>query len=403
MSWGDEGKQLAAKLEGLTEQDEPQIKTLAMAVLDRIHQSEENPEKLKNALTMVSREVTKRFPRTETKTLAYPQFEDQKGQGTLPKWRHLVFKYLTLDESVYDAVGGEERAKWKARQSQSNGNGERMNANQVGRELAQQLQNLTSEPEIEEIAHSVVEKILAEFDSAPQRKNALDSIKKQLKKTLVATHPVFQFLSLRKSLSASAVSISTSPASTTSESSVTSPVKAKVEPKLLTLKDLNISQLELDAETQGIVEQALNQTGMDLAEFVQRSLQVYAKTVTGKTRKQGEDLSQVSTSDLLNEDKFRTHPGRVEELTKRVIRAMMIHNDEVAVDNDHRWAITQSVITEITGSRASSVKPIVEEFKTMIDEHNAKYDLNNYSNRKGKGRDITQEIKLVDLVPDGIF
>jgi len=86
-----------------------------------------------------------------------------------------------------------------------------------------------------------------------------------------------------------------------------------------------------------------------------------------------------------------------------VIRAMMIHNNEVAVDNDHRWAITQSVITEITGSRASSVKPIVEEFKTMIDDHNAKYNLNNYSNRKGKGRDITQEIKLVDLVPDGIF
>jgi hypothetical protein len=263
-----------------------------------------------------------------------------------------------------------------------------MNANQEGRQLAEKLSNLTSGQEIEGIAQSVIDKIFTAFpNSASQRKNAVDSIKKQLKKTLAENHPIFKLLNLRKPQE-------TKPAAQTTP---------QVEPKTLTLRDMNISQLELDAETQGIVDQAIQQTGMDLADFVQQALRVYARTVTGKTRKQGENLSHISTLDLLSEDKFRTHPGRVEELTKRVIRAMMIHNDERAAENDQRWAITQSAITEITGSRADRVKPVVEEFKTMIDDHNAKYGLNNYSNRKGKDRDIKQEINLAELVPDGIF
>jgi hypothetical protein len=38
----------------------------------------------------------------------------------------------------------------------------------------------------------------------------------------------------------------------------------------------------------------------------------------------------------------------------------------------------------------------------MIDDHNQKYGLNPYDNRKGNDRKIENEIDLVALVPDGL-
>lgn len=170
----------------------------------------------------------------------------------------------------------------------------------------------------------------------------------------------------------------------------------------LTLSDMNLEQLELDIETRQTVEQAIAQTGMELADFVRRALQVYAKTVTGKTRKHGEELTTVPTEKLLNDPAYGTHPGRGEELTKRAIRAIMSHNNEVATEQDQRWCVTQTAITEITGSRAATVKAALEPYQQMIDEHNSSHSLNPYSNRKGKDRDITQEVDLVKLVPSGL-
>lgn len=164
-----------------------------------------------------------------------------------------------------------------------------------------------------------------------------------------------------------------------------------------------LEQVKLDNKTQEMVKDALEHSGMNLADFIQQACRIYARTLIAKCRKRQEtDLTTILTATLLNDAAYRTYPGRAEELTRRAIFAIMKHNNELAPDNDHRWCITQSAIVVLTGSRSKYVGNVLQKCQQMIDEHNQKYDLNWYSNRKGASRDIRNEIDLVKLVPDGL-
>ncbi|HEY9295133.1 MAG TPA: hypothetical protein VIQ31_01935 [Phormidium sp.] len=167
--------------------------------------------------------------------------------------------------------------------------------------------------------------------------------------------------------------------------------KATSKSKQWSLKNMQLKQLELDTETQEITLQALEQTGLDLAEFIKQSIRVYSKTVTGKTRKHGGDLASVPTKDLLEDSKYATHPGRAEEVIRRAINAIKIYNSEEGTEPNQRWIITQSLLTELTGSRASSVKAAMQKYRDDIDSHHQKYPdffnedgetLKQYHNRK---------------------
>ncbi|MDY7015497.1 MAG: hypothetical protein SVX43_18260, partial [Cyanobacteriota bacterium] len=96
-----------------------------------------------------------------------------------------------------------------------------------------------------------------------------------------------------------------------------------------------------------------------------------------------------------------TTPGRAEELTKRAIRAIMRHNAEIATENNQRWAITQSIIAALIGGRPSSIGKAMKPYQTQIDDHNAKYGINGYTNRSQE-RKIDEAIDLAELVPDGL-
>jgi hypothetical protein len=165
---------------------------------------------------------------------------------------------------------------------------------------------------------------------------------------------------------------------------------------------MTIEQLELDADTQQTLENALLQSGMALPDFIRQAIKVYAKTVTGKTRKQSEDLATVPTDKLLNDPTYSTHPGRAEELTKRAIKAIKYYNANIATEQADRWCITQSAIASLTGSRASTVGKVLEQFKDDIESHNQSYGLDNYSNRKRGKPSIEETINLTELTPDGL-
>ncbi|MCC5661811.1 hypothetical protein LC608_33680 [Nostoc sp. XA010] len=167
-----------------------------------------------------------------------------------------------------------------------------------------------------------------------------------------------------------------------------------------TLNDMNISQLQLDADTQAVVEAAIAHSGISLADFVRKACQVYAKTITGKVKQFSEDLTAVSTEELKS-DVYKTHPGRAEELAKRAIYALEIHNNN-CTEKSQKWMITQTAIQSLTGSKPATIKAILENYQTRLDDHNAKHELNPYDNRKGGGRQIENEIDLVALVPDGL-
>jgi hypothetical protein len=181
-------------------------------------------------------------------------------------------------------------------------------------------------------------------------------------------------------------------------------LKQVVEPptKLeeLTLENMTIEQLELDAETTTILENALEQSGMELAQFIKKAIMVYAKTITGKTKLRGEDLANVPTDTLLNDPSFNTHPGRAEELTKRAIQAIKYFNANVATENTDRWCITQSAIAKLTGSKPATIGKILEQYKDEIETHNQTYGLNDYSNRKRDKK--IEDLNFTEYVPDGL-
>lgn len=308
MGWADEGRNIAASLAGLTEKDEGKIRQLGMSAIALIYEVEKEPQRQKNALTMISRAIRITYPRTKIKCDTYPQFEDPNGKAAEGKWRHLIFKYLQLNPETYDVVGGEQRAEFKA------------------------------------------------FQKATKTK-----------------------------------------------------VKPEIKPEL-TFKGLAEMSINLSAESQAMAEKAIQQTGLSLSELIQKSLEVYCKSITKKAEKEGAAIEGISTADLLNDRKYRTYPGRAEELTKRAVRGIKIYNSEIATEADQRWAITQSAISELTKCRTEKIREMMKTLNDDIASHHAGYPellpkegaTKNYSN-SGKERRISEEINLTELVPDGIF
>ncbi|MBP5977764.1 hypothetical protein HW132_34940 [Brasilonema sp. CT11] len=177
------------------------------------------------------------------------------------------------------------------------------------------------------------------------------------------------------------------------------------------LEDMTLNQLEFDVETQQVLADALVHSGMSLADFIKQACKVYAKTLEGKAKQYEDDLTTVSTEELVNvsqevagkeiRNKYFTHPKRAEELTKRAIAAIQQHNTN-ATEKTQRWCITQTAVQALTGSRPKTVGEILARFKTMVDDHNQKYELKPYDNRKGNDRKIEHEINLITLVPNGL-
>lgn len=170
----------------------------------------------------------------------------------------------------------------------------------------------------------------------------------------------------------------------------------------INLNDMTLEQLDLDTETKQNAQNAMEQLNIPLAELLKRSITFYSRTVVGKAKKYEKDLSHISTEKLLEDKEYSTYPSRADELTKRAIVAIKKNNSEIATEKDNRWCITQSAIATLTGSKAATIGKTLKQFKVLIDDHNEYYELDGYSNRKGKDRDILQEIDLVKLVPDGI-
>lgn len=171
-----------------------------------------------------------------------------------------------------------------------------------------------------------------------------------------------------------------------------------IQPQV-TLNDIEIEQLGLDADIQEMVEAAIAYSGISLADFVRRACLVYARTVTGKVKMAESDLAPVSTAQLLSE-KYKTHPGRADELTRRAIYALEVHNNN-CTERNQKWHINQTAIQTLTGSKPATIKKILENYQTRLDDHNAKHGLNPYDNRK-PGIKIDDAINLVELVPDGL-
>ena len=200
---------------------------------------------------------------------------------------------------------------------------------------------------------------------------------------------------------------SSSPETTTEENTITEitaniPTETKPETTTeLNLESMQIETLQLDADTQQNVQDALDYSGLSLSEFIQKACTIYATTLTGKAKQFDSDLSGVGTQELLSA-KYRTHPGRARELVKRAIQAIKIHNSEMVSETGDRWHINQTAIQSLTGSKPQTVKEILADYQDDIDSHNATHELTPYLNRKADKRKIEDDIDVAALVPNGI-
>lgn len=176
----------------------------------------------------------------------------------------------------------------------------------------------------------------------------------------------------------------------------------EVKPETIT-EDNTVTEViaNIPTETQQKVQDALDYSGMSLADFIEKACTIYATTLTGKAKQFDSDLSGVETQELLS-TKYKTHPGRAREMVKRAIQAIKIYNSEMVSDTADRWHINQTAIQSLTGSKPQTVKEILADYQDDIDSHNANYELTPYLNRKADKRKIEDVIDVAALVPNGI-
>lgn len=297
------------------------------------------------------------------------------------------------------------------------------NWEEIGQELVKKLQRVKDESKIQKLASAVIDQIREYYQLPNSRKTPLSTVRKVVlaayPDTETQEHPWqyftnkgkgnierYQHLALKYLTLSSeewdAVGNETRQqwkAQQQAQKPEQEPQSVEPAQQPITLNDMNISQLQLDAETQQMVESAIAHSGMSLADFVRRACQVYAKTVTGKHGQYESDLTAVLTEELLKSATYRTHPGRAEELTRRAIYALETHNNN-CTEKSQKWMVTQTAIQSLTGSKPATIKAILERYQTRLDDHNTKHELNPYDNRK-PGRKIDDEIDLAAIVPNG--
>lgn len=185
------------------------------------------------------------------------------------------------------------------------------------------------------------------------------------------------------------------------EQSTNIETKGKLE--MLTLTDLNLSE-----KLQNDVAFVLENTGLNLHEYLTKALEIYTNTAKGKIDARSESLAHISTQELITNKKYSTHPQRPIELVRRTIEAIKKYNAEQPDPKD-RWIITSNLLTTLTNVRQTTAKELLEtvhkdDVESYHQNHPEFYKdgkLNPYHNRK-EGQDAKLLINVALLVPDGI-
>jgi len=85
--------------------------------------------------------------------------------------------------------------------------------------------------------------------------------------------------------------------------------------------------------------------------------------------------------------------GAVEEKIYRAFRAIANYNDN-APSNDDRWYIGTTSLSEVSGCNRQAIGNWVKNHHHIVDDHNNKYGLGQYHNKRHKGVEITDLVKL---------
>lgn len=145
-----------------------------------------------------------------------------------------------------------------------------------------------------------------------------------------------------------------------------------------------IELLSLDDETVETLTQAAKKSGLGIAEIIKRGALIEAKTQLTKVQ------NEIDFSAMTHEEVAASNSKESsQELAKRAIEAIIEHNDYQATEHDQKWYVSQGFVSTFLKEKlganvhAATVKKVIQQQKTRINDHNSKHELVPLSNRKG--------------------
>lgn len=158
--------------------------------------------------------------------------------------------------------------------------------------------------------------------------------------------------------------------------------------------ELNIfDQVGLSDEDLAIVKEAIGDA--DIKEWVRQAMLQRANAINALRDRLDEDLSIVPSEDLMTNKKYRTNPVACRELTSRAVRAIKSYNAQAP---EHKWCITNKLISELTGNTVKAIARAVEGMD--LESYNKSMDLQPVHNRLTKAAigDIKEVVSIKDIL-----
>ena len=133
----------------------------------------------------------------------------------------------------------------------------------------------------------------------------------------------------------------------------------------------------------------------DINEWVKQALLQRAKAINALHERLNEDLSMVKSDELMNDKRYRTNPNASRELASRAVRAIKHWNYN---HPEHKWCITNKLISELTGVTPKAIAKVVEGMG--IEDYNAMQGLTPVVNRMTKAAvgSISEKVSIADVL-----
>jgi hypothetical protein len=127
----------------------------------------------------------------------------------------------------------------------------------------------------------------------------------------------------------------------------------EVKPAITT--DVSLESFGLSDEELAAVNQAVGDA--DIKEWVKQAVLQRANAINKLRESLDEDWASIPSEVLMNDKKYRTNSGACRELVSRAVRVVKQWNYD---HPEHKWCITNKLISELTGITVKAIAKAVE-------------------------------------------
>jgi hypothetical protein len=131
------------------------------------------------------------------------------------------------------------------------------------------------------------------------------------------------------------------------------PEVEEVKPVITT--DVSLESLGLSDDELAAVKQAVGDA--DIKEWVKQAIMQRANAINKLRESLDEDWETIPSETLMNDKKYRTNSGACRELVSRAVRVVKQWNYD---HPEHKWCLTNKLISELTGITVKAIAKAVE-------------------------------------------